>query len=294
MATSDGAVVRQGEASTFPAMLSQFKSEIARALPKHMDGDRMARIALTEFRKNPALGRCDPRSVFAAVIMASQTGLEPGLMGQAYLIPYGSECQFIPGYQGLIELVRRTGKVKRIEAHVVHEHDKFTYRTGLQTVLEHEPFMDGDPGKWTLAYAVAEFSDGGYHVEVMTRRQIEAIRGRSRASGSGPWKTDEEEMVRKTVIRRICKFLPKSAELALALAADTAADNGGQKADPLEVIEGTWAPSDATETGTSATDATADARHKAAEALAKRGQKAEPQPAAEIPLVGKKGGVTCE
>jgi recombination protein RecT len=52
----------------FPAMLDQFKGEIARALPKHINPDRMARIALTAFRMTPKLGECDPRSVFAAVI----------------------------------------------------------------------------------------------------------------------------------------------------------------------------------------------------------------------------------
>ena len=59
------------KANTFPALLKQYQSEIARALPRHLSPDRMTRIALTEFRKNPKLGECDPRSVFAAVIMAS-------------------------------------------------------------------------------------------------------------------------------------------------------------------------------------------------------------------------------
>lgn len=275
----------------FPAMLQQFKSEIARALPKHLNPDRMARIALTEFRKNPKLGQCDPRSVFAAVIMASQTGLEPGLMGQAYLIPYGSECQFIPGYQGLIELVRRGGQVKRIEAHVVHEKDRFVYRTGLTTTLEHEPFVEGDPGAAKLVYSVAEFADGGYHVEVMTKAQVEAIRRRSRAASNGPWVTDTEEMWRKTAIRRICKFLPKSAELAMALAADSAAAMGTpQKADPLDVIEGTWAPPEESveqQQTQQAPDPAATAREKAQEAV-RRGPgrpKKEAAPAPSAPEV---------
>jgi recombination protein RecT len=73
--------------SSFPQMLQNFKSEIARALPRHLNPDRMCRIALTEFRKNPKLADCDPRSVFAAIIIASQLGLEPGVLGQCYLIP---------------------------------------------------------------------------------------------------------------------------------------------------------------------------------------------------------------
>ena len=77
-------------------MLEQFKGEIARALPKHINPDRMARIALTAFRMTPKLGECDPRSVFAAVIQSSQMGLEVGLMGEAHLVPFGNQCQLIP------------------------------------------------------------------------------------------------------------------------------------------------------------------------------------------------------
>lgn len=230
----------------FPAMLEQFKGEIARALPRHLSADRMARIALTCFRQNPKLSQCQPASVFAAVIQASQLGLEPGLLGQCYLIPYKDECQLQLGYQGLVDLVRRTGRVKRIEAHVVRDGDKFTYRTGLQTVLEHEPALDGDPGEMRLAYAVAEFSDGGFNVEVMTRQQIESIRDRSQNvqnarkwNKATPWDTDTEEMWRKTLLRRICKYLPRSPELATAIALDEAPK---QSLSIDDAINGTWAP----------------------------------------------------
>ncbi len=235
-------------AITFPSMLEAYKGEIVRALPRHMNPDRIARIALTEFRKNPKLAECDPRSVFAAVIVSSQLGLEPGLLGQAYLIPYKSECQLIPGYQGLIDLVRRTGKVKRIESHVVRDGDKFTYKTGLTTVLEHEPVLDGPQGEMRFAYAVAEFTDGGFHVEVMTKSQIETIRNRSQGYQSAkkyhketPWETDTEEMWRKTLIRRICKYLPKSAELSMALELDDAATKGAQGLN-IDSTTDTWTP----------------------------------------------------
>lgn len=233
--------------ATFPNMLEKFKGEIARALPRHLNPDRMCRIALTEFRKNPKLADCDPRSVFAAIIVASQLGLEPGVLGQAYLIPYKNECQLIVGYQGLIDLVRRSGMVQRVEAHVVHHGDKFTYRTGLHTVLEHEPQLEGTPGALRLVYAVAEFKDGGYHVEVMTEDQINKIRDRSQAvinakkyGKTTPWDTDTSEMWRKTALRRICKFLPKSPEIAIALSLDDAAAQGRQAITVQDAIDGTW------------------------------------------------------
>ncbi|MGH8600658.1 MAG: recombinase RecT, partial [Burkholderiales bacterium] len=236
-------------------MLDRFKGEIARALPKHLDGDRMARVALTCFNSSPRLRECEPRSVFASIIIASQLGLEPGVMGQCYLIPYKNsrtnryECQLQVGYQGLVDLVRRSGLVKRIETHVVHANDVFEYSIGLENKLLHRPVLDGDPGAPRLAYAVAEFKDGGVHVEVMTAHEIFAIRDRSQNVISGkrfnkktPWDTDLEEMMRKTVARRICKMLPKSASLATALAIDNAADRGTQAIDIDDAIDDTWAP----------------------------------------------------
>ena len=100
--------------TNFPGMLDAYKGEIARALPKHLNADTMARVALTCFRMNPKLGQCQPASVFAAVIQASQLGLRPGLLGECYLIPYKDQCTLQLGYQGLLELVRRSGLVDSI------------------------------------------------------------------------------------------------------------------------------------------------------------------------------------
>ena len=84
---------------TFPAMLMAWKGQIELALPKHLSADRMCRIALTCFRTTPKLGDCEPTSVFAAVIQAAQLGLEPGLNGRAYIIPYGTQATFVPGWK---------------------------------------------------------------------------------------------------------------------------------------------------------------------------------------------------
>ena len=109
------------EPKNFPAMLDKFKGEIARALPTHINPDRMTRIALTAFRMNPRLAECDPRSVFAAIVQSSQLGLEVGLMGEAHLVPFKNECQLIPGYTGLIKLARQSGFVQDIYAHEVRK-----------------------------------------------------------------------------------------------------------------------------------------------------------------------------
>ena len=226
---------RQGVQSNvvpFPAMLEQFKGEIARALPKHLSPDRMVRIALTAFRMNPKLAQTDPRSVFAAVIQSSQLGLEVGLMGEAHLVPFGNQCQLIPGYQGLMKLARNSGLVQDIYGHEVRINDKFDIVLGLNRTLMHEPLKkngfpasDEERGVIVGFYAVAVFKDGTRTFHAMSKEQIEQVRDNSRGyqmakkyGKESPWDTHFVPMGLKTVIRRLCNLLPKSPELAMALA----------------------------------------------------------------------------
>lgn len=227
----------------FPAMLEHYKGEIARALPKHLNADTMTRIALTCFRMNPKLAECQPASVFASVIQASQLGLRPGLIGECFLIPYKDQCTLQIGYQGLLELVRRSGLVDSIGAYLVYENDHYKVSFGTRPGVEHEPKLDGDRGKVKFGYAVAQIKGGGSHVEVMTLDEIAKIRDRSQnvrnAKKFGketPWDTDFEEMARKTLIRRICKYLPKSPDLAIALSVE------GHAVTVDEAISGTFVP----------------------------------------------------
>jgi recombination protein RecT len=242
----------------FPSLLEKFKGEIARALPKHINPDRMSRVALTAFRMNPKLGECDPRSVFAAVIQSSQLGLEVGLMGEAHLVPFGSECQLIPGYTGLMKLARQSGLVQDIYAHEVRVNDKFTLKLGLERSLEHEPLTgpggfpasDEERGEVVGFYAVAVFKDGSRTFVAMSRKEVERIRDNSRGYQAAKrfkkesvWDSDFVAMGLKTVIRRLCKFLPKSPELATALALDAASEQGkAQNLNLNDVIDGTYAP----------------------------------------------------
>jgi len=248
----------------FPAMLEQFKGEIARALPKHLSPDRMVRIALTAFRMNPKLAQTDPRSVFAAVIQSSQLGLEVGLMGEAHLVPFGSQCQLIPGYQGLMKLARNSGIVQDIYGHEVRINDKFDIVLGLNRTLVHEPlkksgFPSSDEERGTIVgfYAVAVFKDGTRTFHAMSKEQIEQVRDNSRGyqmakkyGKESPWDTHFIPMGLKTVIRRLCNLLPKSPELAMALAMDDVNERGEtQNIGIAEAIEGSWAPIIDDETG---------------------------------------------
>lgn len=205
----------------------QMQAQIRAALPRHLTPERMIRVVTTALRKTPALLQCTQESLLGAIVTASQLGLEPdGVLGHAYLIPYGKTCTFIPGYKGLIHLARQSGHVSTIQAHVVREGDRFDYAFGLSPKMEHVPAKDGAAGAVTYAYAIAHLKDGGVQWDVMSRAEIDAIRSRSRAGNSGPWVTDFEEMAKKTVLRRMCKLLPVSVELQRAVALDERAEVG--------------------------------------------------------------------
>lgn len=199
-------------AQTVQDYLRRMGPEIAKALPKHMDKDRMARIALTTIRTTPKLLACSIESLMAGIMQAAQLGLEPGQLGHCYLIPYGNQATFIIGYKGMIDLARRSGNIKSIYTHCVYNNDDFSYQYGLNQDLKHVP-AEGERGDFKGAYAVAHFVDGGYQFEYMTAAEIDKRRKRSKAANSGPWVTDFEEMAMKTVLRHMWKFLPISVEI---------------------------------------------------------------------------------
>lgn len=213
---------------------SGLKEQIRMALPKHMTPDRMLRVAMTELRKTPKLQQCQPASFIGALIQCSQLGLEPGgHLGHVYLIPFDNrkantvECQVIVGYKGMLELANRSGKVSSPQAHAVYENDFFEFEYGLTPKLRHIPARE-NRGKIIYVYACVSIKDGGNQFEVMSVEEINSIKGRSKASNSGPWQTDYEEMARKTVIRRLFKYLPVSIEMVQAITLDESADRGEQ------------------------------------------------------------------
>ena len=204
--------------------------QIRNALPSHITPEKMARVFLTACTTTPKLLECDIKSLMKAVLEASSLGLLPdGVLGHGYILPYGKSAKFIPGFRGLMDMARRSGAITRIDARVVYENDEFEFEYGLEPKLRHVPaqMLGLEPGKFVAVYAVAKFAETGETVfEVMYKDDVEAIRRRSPASGSGPWVTDYIEMARKTIIRRLMKYLPLSPDQQAAVAADEYAEDG--------------------------------------------------------------------
>lgn len=185
------------------------RDQFARALPKHLTAERFSRVAITALTRTPKLQDCTPASLMKCLLDLSAMGLEPDGR-RAHLIPYGTEATLIIDYKGLIELIRRSGDVVSIRAETVCERDDFSWSNGEVT---HSVNWREDRGEIQAVYAVAVMKSGEKQTAVMTTKEVEAIRSRSRSGNNGPWKTDWAEMAKKTAVRRLSKMLPISSEI---------------------------------------------------------------------------------
>lgn len=213
----------------------QFKAAISDALPKHLSAERFIRIAITAMTRTPKLAQCDQGTFFQSLLALSQCGLEPDGR-RAYLIPFENrkrnctECQLIISYMGLLELAMRSGEISNVHADKVCENDEFEYDRGQ--IIKHKINFRKPRGDAYAFYSVARFKDGTEKCEVMPREDIEGIRKRSRAANAGPWVTDYDEMAKKTVFRRLSKWLPLSPEFRDALDKDADSLPGIENAKP--------------------------------------------------------------
>jgi len=221
----DQIVERPKSSATIKELLNgeEFKRQVAIALPKHLQPDRFVRVALTAMTRTPKLATCDRASFFNALLTLSQLGIEPdGRL--AHLIPFENrkrnctECQLIIDYKGLVELAMRSGNVANIHADKVCENDLFEFDRGA--ITKHKVDFKQPRGKAYAYYALVRFKDGTEKCEVMTLEEVNAIRSRSRASSSGPWVTDFDEMGKKTAFRRLSKWIQLSPEFRDALEHD--------------------------------------------------------------------------
>lgn len=208
----------QSNTAALAQLLESNKAKLAQALASTgIDGGRFMRMCMTAFREAPALAECDPGSVLGCAMTSALMGLEPGsAFGQSYWVPFKGKngkkyAQHITGYKGMLQHVYRSGLTSPINSGVVYEGDDFTRERGLNPVLRHvERATDKTDDKITHAWACTHV--GGQPIfEVMDRAALMAIWSRSKAKDAGPWVTDLAQMCRKTVIRRLCNYLPKQA-----------------------------------------------------------------------------------
>lgn len=215
---------------TITDFIKLMEPEIKKALPSVITPERFTRITLSALSANPELQLTTPQSFLGAMMTAAQLGVEPNTpLGQAYLIPYKdnkrgiTECQFQLGYKGLIDLAYRSGEVSIIQAHVVYENDEFEYELGLEPKLHHIP-AKSNRGEPVYFYAMFRMKDGvGYGFEVMSIDDVRAHAQRfskAYSSSFSPWRSNFEEMAKKTVLKRVLKYAPLKSDFVRGVVQD--------------------------------------------------------------------------
>lgn len=211
-----------------------YTDDLRAILPPHVSMDRLKQMFVLQCKKTPKLLDCDPVSLIQAVFTCASMGLAPDpYLGQVYILPYGKQAQVIPGYKGLAQLIRNSDEIASISTGAIHQNDEYEYQLGSDPKLVHKPALT-NRGDIIIFYCTAKFKDGSVHIEIMTREEVELIRdnsanySRSNNKASTVWGQYFEEMGKKTVFRRIAKWLPMSTtrEFRNALAVDNAVFEG--------------------------------------------------------------------
>jgi len=219
----------------FKQELAMRESHLRSLLPQAMTVDKFQGIVVAAVADNMDLLECDRGSLLKACLSAAELGLSLNKsMGEADILKVWDNrlkknvAQFRPRYKGLMKLAMQSGEVLKIESRLVHENDVFEVEEGLDSRIVHKHGLS-NRGAMVGAYCVWKLKNGETQFEVMNKEQILAIRDRSSAKTKdgnivGPWKTDEAEMWRKTVVRRASKYMPLSTEAQRAVAVDNQAE----------------------------------------------------------------------
>lgn len=221
---------------TLRDQINRMEEQFALAMPRGAEAKQLVRDALTLIRSNDKLGECDAQSVLGALMTCAQLGLRPGVLGQAWVLPFRDwrsrsyKAQLVIGYQGLVELAHRSGRVASLIARTVYENDEFYVDYGLNEKLEHRPTWDGDRGEAIGYYAIVKMTNGGHAFVTMSKREAEQHRdahamarknpGKPNEEVVGPWRDHFDAMAMKTCVIKLAKWMPRSTDLDLAVQAD--------------------------------------------------------------------------
>lgn len=225
--------------------IEQMAPEFRMALPAHVPPEKFVRMAMTAINSNPELRDADRRSLFGSLLNLANVGLMPDGREAALVIfsvknrkgGWEKRVQAMPMIAGLFKLMRQSGEVAWVDAHIVCANDRFVYRPGIDEVPIFEPDWFGDRGEPIGAYAIARLKTGEIvPPEIMSVQAIEKVRAVSRSKDRGPWVDWWEQMALKTVCRRFFKRLPTSADVDRAIESDETM-RGHFDGEPVSAVE---------------------------------------------------------
>lgn len=206
--------------------LKKMENQFKETLPPHIPAERFVRFLITYIKMNPRLLEADRLSLYKASIQCAQHGLMPDGR-EAALVPFrlkqgGLVVSYQPMVFGIIKAAYNTGWPSTISVENIYEGDEFQFWIDEdgKHILHRPMFANRSDDKITHAYTIVKNKLGHVDIEVMSRSEIEAIRERSKAKDSGPWRTDYAEMCKKTVLKRASKKWPSSPELQRTIDAD--------------------------------------------------------------------------
>lgn len=251
---SKGALVAH-PAAGFDQELRMREPYLRSLLPSWLPMEKFRDGVMTAISVNKYLfEKCSRPSIMKAVMEAAECGLSlnPRLK-EADIIPrwnsrtQQTEAQFEPRFGGYMKLARQSGEVTLIYAHCIREHDTYSVELGFNKKLTHTPLKDGDRGKLVHAYCVWTLANGQRDFEILDEKDIQRARGMSEAAkkDAGPWKTDEEEMWRKTAVRRASKYMPLAAEPQERMAKAVDLDDARTAGKDASIVNGTVIVADA-------------------------------------------------
>lgn len=211
----------------FRDALVKMTPELTNALPSHIKPERFQRVVMTVIQQSPELLQTDRRSLFASCLKCAADGLIPDGR-EAALVKYGDKTQYLPMFNGLQKRARNSGEIAGITAQVVYEGDEFIQTPDdFDKPLHHRPAPLGTArGKPIGAYAMTKLKDGTVIAEVMDVAEIEKVRASSRSGKNGPWVTWWDQMAKKTVFKRLSKWLPMDADVDAMIEHDNVVDHG--------------------------------------------------------------------
>ena len=228
MAEAKALVKKQDVAERVRKKLDELQKEGAITMPKGYNAGnalKQAWLMLSEIKdKNGKLATesCSQESIANAFLSMCTQGLNPAKK-QCYLIPYGTKLELTRSYLGTMAMTKRIPSIIDIRAQVVYAGDTFKARinpaTGSTELVEHTPdWSNQDPEKIIGAYCVILTDESmPSYFEYMNMEQIKKAWAQGAAKGnSGAHRNFPDQMAKKTVISRACKYYANTCDDDLA------------------------------------------------------------------------------
>lgn len=213
---------RPDEVRTFLEDVWRLADEAAELLPAGRDAGELGAMLADEVTRDPHLLEAAPGALVGAGLLAMQLELELGALGQVHLFAHAGAVEFILGYRGALELVRRSPAVRDVVARSVFDGDGFRYELGTGEKLVHRPASTSERGELTHVYAIARLTSGGRLVTVLDLDALEHQRNLSPAGAEmrGPWQLSRDEPLCAIALRELAVDLPLVPAARVAFAVD--------------------------------------------------------------------------